>query len=71
MPLTEELPTDQAASPYGRSKVMVETILRDHCAASHSFSATVLRYFNPIGADERYTRSRSCLDSMIEGSDRM
>lgn len=37
-------------NPYGRSKAMVETILRDVAAADPGFSAVVLRYFNPIGA---------------------
>jgi len=37
-------------NPYGRSKLMVEEILRDQCAADNVFSACLLRYFNPIGA---------------------
>ncbi|MBU4612721.1 UDP-glucose 4-epimerase GalE [Achromobacter sp. GG226] len=37
-------------NPYGRSKSMVETVLRDVATADPSFSAVVLRYFNPIGA---------------------
>jgi len=37
-------------SPYGRSKAMCETVLRDVCAAAPSFSAHAVRYFNPIGA---------------------
>lgn len=37
-------------NPYGRSKVMIESIIRDTAAASPEFSAATLRYFNPIGA---------------------
>lgn len=37
-------------SPYGHSKAMCETILRDACAADTSLSALALRYFNPVGA---------------------
>jgi UDP-glucose 4-epimerase len=38
------------ASPYARSKFMVEAALRDMSAAS-DLRAVILRYFNPIGAD--------------------
>lgn len=37
-------------NPYGRSKLMVETILRD-LAEQRDFRAVVLRYFNAAGAD--------------------
>jgi len=37
-------------SPYGKSKLMVEWMLRD-TAAAHDFKALVLRYFNVAGAD--------------------
>ncbi len=37
-------------NPYGRSKAMVETILRDYCTI-HGFRALALRYFNAAGAD--------------------
>ncbi|MDP6513302.1 MAG: UDP-glucose 4-epimerase GalE [SAR202 cluster bacterium] len=39
-----------AYSPYARSKVMVESILEDMCAAT-GLQGISLRYFNPIGAD--------------------
>jgi UDP-glucose 4-epimerase len=53
--LPEELPFRethrlQAVNPYGATKVMVEQVLRDLCAAEPTFSAVSLRYFNPIGA---------------------
>ena len=38
------------ASPYGRSKAMCETLLRDACAADSLISAHAVRYFNPVGA---------------------
>ncbi|HWG99198.1 MAG TPA: UDP-glucose 4-epimerase GalE [Pilimelia sp.] len=38
------------ASPYARSKAMVEEILAD-CAAAYPLRVVSLRYFNPIGAD--------------------
>ena len=48
-PFTEDMPTS-ATNPYGWTKVMIEQILRDYCAAKPTFSAVLLRYFNPIGA---------------------
>ena len=49
LPYDEVHPT-AAMNPYGRSKLMVEEILADLAHADASFSAAVLRYFNPIGA---------------------
>lgn len=49
LPLTEEAATG-AINPYGSTKLMIEQILRDMCAADASFRAIALRYFNPIGA---------------------
>lgn len=47
---TEDMPTGQnIANPYGRTKYMIEEILKDVCAANPKFSAVALRYFNPIG----------------------
>lgn len=39
-----------ATNPYGRSKLMVEDILRDFAAAEPQWNIAILRYFNPIGA---------------------
>ena len=36
-------------NPYGRTKYMIEEILKDICVAHSEFSATLLRYFNPVG----------------------
>lgn len=38
------------SSPYGRTKHMIEEILRDVAASDPKFRVTILRYFNPIGA---------------------
>ncbi len=50
LPLTEEHPVGGVTNPYGRTKLMIERILADVCAADKNFSAVCLRYFNPIGA---------------------
>ena len=39
-------------NPYGWTKYMIEQIVRDYSAAHTDFQATILRYFNPIGAHE-------------------
>lgn len=49
LPLDEAHPTS-AVNPYGRSKLHVEEILRDVCAAHSSWRVACLRYFNPVGA---------------------
>jgi len=54
IPVTEKITEDHPKNPinpYGRSKLMVETFLRDKCAAN-DFSATCLRYFNAAGAHD-------------------
>lgn len=52
VPIVESFPTS-ATNPYGRSKLMVEEILRDVCkVADNPFKITLLRYFNPVGAHE-------------------
>ncbi len=49
--LAEDLPTGQGiTNPYGRTKYMIEEILKDVCVADTEFFATILRYFNPVGA---------------------
>jgi UDP-glucose 4-epimerase len=40
----------QATSPYGRTKLFIEEILRDCHAADDTWQILILRYFNPIGA---------------------
>ena len=43
VPYREEMPTS-ATNPYGYTKVMIEQILRDVCAADPNFTAVALRY---------------------------
>lgn len=50
LPVSEATPLEKAESPYGFSKLAGERILEDFCKANPAFSATVLRYFNPVGA---------------------
>lgn len=50
VPVTEDSPVKPANSPYGATKQMGETIIRDAVAASKNLRALALRYFNPIGA---------------------
>ncbi|WP_419814991.1 UDP-glucose 4-epimerase GalE [Glacieibacterium sp.] len=48
-PIDEDMPT-KPINPYGTSKLMTETMLRD-VAAAHDINYGVLRYFNVAGAD--------------------
>ncbi len=50
IPLDENCAATQAVNPYGRTKVIVEQILRDLCAAKPVLNVALLRYFNPAGA---------------------
>lgn len=49
VPVTENSPLG-AASPYGRTKLYVEELLRDQAAAVEDWRIILLRYFNPVGA---------------------
>ncbi len=51
VPVTEEFSTS-ATNPYGRTKLMIEEILKDLYAADKEWNIAILRYFNPIGAHE-------------------
>lgn len=51
VPLSEVLPL-QATNPYGRTKLMIEEILRDVHASNNNWSVALLRYFNPVGAHD-------------------
>ncbi|MDD5604169.1 MAG: UDP-glucose 4-epimerase GalE [Eubacteriales bacterium] len=42
----------QVTNPYGRSKLMIEDILRDLKVSDCKWQVMILRYFNPIGAHE-------------------
>lgn len=50
MPIEESFPTGRVTNPYGRSKWMVEEILKDLAASDPRWAIGILRYFNPIGA---------------------
>ena len=51
LPILEDFPLS-ATNPYGQTKLMIETILKDVYKADNSLDITILRYFNPIGAHE-------------------
>jgi UDP-glucose 4-epimerase len=51
VPIAEDFPL-QATNPYGRTKLMIEEILRDLYISDPDWSIALLRYFNPIGAHE-------------------
>lgn len=49
--LTEEMQTGVGiTNPYGETKHVIEEILKDIVEADEKFEATILRYFNPVGA---------------------
>jgi UDP-glucose 4-epimerase len=52
MPIAEACPVGQPTNPYGRSKLMVEDILREVAASDPRWRVAILRYFNPVGAHE-------------------
>ena len=49
-PLKEDAPLQDPTNPYGRTKRMIEDILKDLYKSDNSWNITLLRYFNPIGA---------------------
>ncbi|WHY33829.1 UDP-glucose 4-epimerase GalE [Cytobacillus firmus] len=51
VPIDESFPLS-ATNPYGRTKLMIEEILRDLYTSDSSWRIALLRYFNPIGAHE-------------------
>ncbi len=51
LPITEKAPL-QATNPYGRTKLMIEEILRDVWYSDKEWKVMLLRYFNPVGAHE-------------------
>lgn len=50
LPVDETAPIKKALSPYGNTKQINEDIIRDEAHANDALQATILRYFNPIGA---------------------
>ena len=51
VPIKENFPLS-ATNPYGRSKLMVEEVLRDLAVSDSRWNTILLRYFNPVGAHE-------------------
>ena len=49
VPIREDFPLS-ATNPYGRSKLMIEDILRDLAKSDPEWRIALLRYFNPVGA---------------------
>lgn len=49
VPIREDFPTGPT-NPYGRTKWMMEFVLRDVASADPSWRIALLRYFNPVGA---------------------
>ncbi len=49
IPVTELTPEKKAESPYGATKQMGETIIKDFSKVAQA-SSILLRYFNPVGA---------------------
>lgn len=58
IPISESCPLGECTNPYGRTKRMIEDILKDEYRADvenkveKKWNIVLLRYFNPIGADE-------------------
>lgn len=50
LPVDENAPIQKALSPYGNTKQINEEIISDAAYADKKLNATILRYFNPIGA---------------------
>ena len=52
VPIREDFPTGGTTNPFGTTKLFLERILTDLCAADPTMNVALLRYFNPIGAHE-------------------
>ncbi|MFL2120891.1 UDP-glucose 4-epimerase GalE [Marinilactibacillus psychrotolerans] len=50
-PFTEDMPLS-TTNPYGTTKLFIEQFIQDQVVADPSWSAALLRYFNPIGAHQ-------------------
>ncbi|MBQ9940595.1 MAG: UDP-glucose 4-epimerase GalE [Clostridia bacterium] len=51
VPINEDFEL-HCTNPYGRTKYMIEEILRDLYISDNTWNITLLRYFNPIGAHD-------------------
>jgi UDP-glucose 4-epimerase len=52
VPFVETMELLKTTNPYGETKAVSERILIDISKANPSFSVSILRYFNPVGAHE-------------------
>lgn len=52
VPFNEEMKVGGTTNPYGTTKLFIEQILKDLCSSDPTWSVSLLRYFNPIGAHE-------------------
>lgn len=54
LPLDEKHTTigDQITNPYGKTKYVVEHVLKDLYTSDKSWNIIILRYFNPVGSHE-------------------
>src|SRR5581483_4477550 len=74
LPIEEDHP-QSPINPYGRSKLMVETVLRDY-AHAYGLRYAILRYFNAAGADpdgeigERHEPETHIIPSAIHSAQR-
>jgi UDP-glucose 4-epimerase len=50
MPIREDFPTGSPTNPYGHSKLMTESVLKDLARSDKRWHIALLRYFNPVGA---------------------
>ena len=50
LPIKEDFPLS-TTNPYGTTKLFIENILKDLYVSDNKWNITILRYFNPIGAD--------------------
>ncbi len=51
VPIRENFPLS-CTNPYGRTKLMIEEMLRDLYISDNEWDIAILRYFNPVGAHE-------------------
>ncbi|KAK8742883.1 hypothetical protein OTU49_001708 [Cherax quadricarinatus] len=50
LPITEDHPTGAVTNVYGRTKYLIEEMLKDLSHAEEKWNIIALRYFNPVGA---------------------
>lgn len=50
LPITEDHPTGNVTNVYGRTKYLIEEMLKDLSRADDKWNIIALRYFNPVGA---------------------